>query len=178
MGPSLTFFRAKGWAWKGGTTPAEGRAESVPEAGGTGAGGGGNGGHAARRSRRRTHSRNRRSRPAVIGGRREQHIRRLDAGNVRPSRWPGGLPNRERCRSGGFPGGSKGGGSTPRQSANVLHRVCWLSHLSVAQASAAAAREDTPARRPGRRWPCDRKSKLLGLGYPRWIHRNPRAFVY
>ena len=35
-------------------------------------------------------------------------------------------PNRERCRSGGFPGGSKGGGSTPRQSASVLHRVGWL----------------------------------------------------
>ena len=43
---------------------------------------------------------------------------------------PGGSradsPNRERCRSGGF----EGGRSTPRQSANVLHRVGWLAHLS------------------------------------------------
>ena len=27
-------------------------------------------------------------------------------------------------------GGSKGGGSTPRQSANVIHRVCWLTGIS------------------------------------------------
>ena len=61
---------------------------------------------------------------AVIGGQRE-NIRRLAArtfGQVKA----GELPDRARCRSGGSPGGSKGGGSTPRQSANVLHRVCWL----------------------------------------------------
>ena len=64
--------------------------------GGTGAGAVATPNHAARRSRRRTHLRNRRPRPAVIGGRRENSQR-----------------NRKRCRSGGFPRGIEGGREHP-----------------------------------------------------------------
>ncbi len=92
-------------------TPAEGRAESVPEAGGTGAAAVATpttppAGHAA------DSPANRRPRWEGIGGRREK-IPSPSGGNVRPSGWPGGLPNRERCRSGGFPGGIEGGRQHP-----------------------------------------------------------------
>ena len=80
----------------------------------------------ARRPRRppvttQTHPRDRRPRPAVIGGRRE-NIPRLAA-------WIGGQakagerPNRERCRSGVFPGGSKGGGA-PLARARMFYIAC------------------------------------------------------
>ncbi len=41
-----------------------------------------------------------------------------------------------------FPGGSKGGGSTPRQSANVLHRVGWLTDLKSVQPALGGAAEN------------------------------------
>ena len=65
----------------------------------------------------------------------------------------GELPNRERCRSGGVSGGSKGGGSTPRQSANVLHRVCWLAHNNSGPSQPGERPRNAPARRPRRRSP-------------------------
>ena len=138
-----------------GSTPAEGRAESVPEAGGTGAAAVATpttppAGHAA------DSPANRRPRPEGIGGRRE-NIRRLSGGNVRPSGWPGGLPNRERCRSGGFPGGSKGGGSTPRQPA-VIPWVCWLGALSLCQASLGVPPTHLSGHRPEQR-PPDRRGQ-------------------
>ncbi len=114
-----------------GSTPAEGRAESVPEAGGTGA-------DAAATPTTpppvttQTRPRNRRPRPAVTAGRRET------CGTWPPGTFgqaeAGERPNRERCRSGGFPGGSKGGRATLASLA-VIPWVCWLGHVSVAQAS-------------------------------------------
>ena len=47
----------------------------------------------------------------------------------------------ERATAGGFEGG---GGATPRQSANVQHRVCWLVHLSVAKPAPWGTRENVP----------------------------------
>ncbi len=58
-----------------------------------------------------------------------------------------------------FPGGSKGGRTPPLASPLYPQRVGWLSDLTVAQASPAAARETLPARRPRRRWP-DRLGRI------------------
>jgi len=88
-----------------------------------------------------TSMRGRYRRPAVVasvGGR----SRRRKRANPR---------NRERCRSGGFPGGSKGGGSTPRQSANVLHRVGWLTTSN--------GRKPAPANAPKRQSGTARNSR-------------------
>ena len=122
--------------WRDGRSP-------VPEAGGTGATAVARpppppAGHAA----------DSRAKPmALTDGRRENNPApgRLDVGQAKA----GERPNRERCRSGGFSGGIEGGRSTPRQSANVLHRVGWLSHPNSGLASPAEPPKRPSGHRPG-----------------------------
>ena len=76
-------------------------------------------------------------RGAVVGGRTSGA---WPPGTFRPGRWPGGTPQPRTLPERRFTGGSKGGGSTPRQSANVLHRVGWLTdHNSRKPALGGAA---------------------------------------
>ena len=86
---------------------------------------GGNAGHAARRSRRGLSRETGRPRRAVAGGRRETSGGLAARGTFAPAE-SGELPDRERWRTGIFPGGSKGGPSTPRQSVRVIHGAGWF----------------------------------------------------
>ena len=128
-GTSSAADRARAWVVFRGSTPAEGRAESVAEAGGTGAAVVATpttppAGHAA------DSPANRRPRPAGIGDRRE-NIRRLAAGNVRPSGRPGGLPNRERRPERRFFGGIEGGRQHPSPAATLNVACAGLPTLTV-----------------------------------------------
>ncbi len=76
-------------------------------------------------------------RGAVLGGR---TTGAWPPGTVRPGRWPGGTPQPRTLPERRFSGGSKGGGSTPRQSANVLHRVGWLTDLKSVQPALGGSR--------------------------------------
>ena len=140
------------WVWSSsrpglgrkGTRPRrEGRAESVPEAGGTGAEAVATpttppAGHDAE---------SRANAPASTGGDRwsaGEHPATGTWGSSDPAE-VAELWNRERCRSGGFSGGIEGGRSTPRQSANVLHRVGWLT-TTKGRETAPAVTSNTPLR--------------------------------
>ena len=76
----------------------------------------------------------------VVTGGRPENIRQLAAW-MSAKRKRANNPSRERCRSGGFSGGIEGGRSTPRQSANVLHRVGWLTDLKSVQPALGGAAE-------------------------------------
>ncbi len=136
------------WVGKGARPRRRDGRSPVPEAGGTGA-------EAVATPTApspvttRTRPRNPRLRRAMIGGRQE-NIRQPAGWTGRPGGSRADSPNRERCRSGGFPGGSKGGGSTPRQSANVIHRVGWPRTSNGSKASAVDAREETAEGPSGR----------------------------
>ena len=126
----------------------------VPEAGGTGAAVVATpttppAGHAA------DSPATRRPRPAGLGDRRE-NIRRLAAGNVSARPMAGRLPNRERCRSGGFPGDRRGA-AAPLARARMFYIACaGLTTITVVQASRANARKSAPTRGP-RRQSSDRR---------------------
>ncbi len=77
-------------------------------------------------------------RGAVVGGRTSGA---WPPGPFRPGRWPGGTPQPRTLPERRFSGGSKGGGSTPRQSANVKHRVGWLTDLKSVQPALGGAAE-------------------------------------
>ena len=122
-----------------GATPAEGRAESVPEAGGTGA-------DAAATPTTpppvttQTHAKS----MASTGGDRGSAGEHPATGRMERSarRKPGELPNRARCRSGDDLPGVRGG-SAPRQPPQGTHGVwpqgvTWLDALSLRQASLGA----------------------------------------
>ena len=186
-GPGRVTPRTTGLCWAGkGTRPRlEGRAESVPEAGGTGGeavatpttppaghdadsaakpdglderwpvvGGRTSGDWPPRSSarRKRAKSRNReRCRSGGFSGRR--HTR---AGTVAEHRSASGLADKgdgvtplpARCADGQDLGGFEGGRSHPRQSANVLHRVCWLTDLKSVQPALGGAVSETLWRSP------------------------------
>ena len=110
---------------RGGSTPAEGRTDSVPEAGGTGAEAVG-----TPTAPPPVTTQTRPTRRALMSG-----VGRRTSGG-----WPPGtrrqteageLRNRKRSRSGGFPGGSKGGGA-PLARARMFYIACvGLSPLAV-----------------------------------------------
>ena len=71
-------------------------------------------------------------------------------------------------------------GAEPLASPLFPQRVGWLDHLSVAQASPAAARKDAPASRPRRRWPGCRGQAPRPLGcrpHGRRAQRATRHFL-
>ena len=102
-----------------GLTPAEGRAESVPEAGGTGAEAVGTptaptAGHDAELSPARIDDLDRR----LIGGQ-QGNVRRRALGRS-ARRKPHVLPSRDRRRSGGFRGDRRGAAALPLATARVF----------------------------------------------------------
>ena len=175
---------ADDWAltgWEGGSTPAGGTGGVRPGGRRDRRRSGGKANHAARRSRRGLSRETGRPRRTVAGWS-AGDIWRLPPGGRSHAVEAGELPNRERCRSGGFPGGSKGGGSTPRQSANVKHRVGWLTDLNSRKpalggaaetASRANGLEQCP---PGRRGQHPRASfDGLAVRLPVANHADPFA---
>ena len=129
--------------WGGDSTPAGGTDGVRPGGRGDRRRSGGNTDQAARRSPRGL-SRSRRPRPAVIGGRGRTSARAAAWG----TRGPGGSGwnlNRERCGSGGFSGGSKGGGALPLASPpRSTWRGLAYNPKSVSQPLGGAAEHASP----------------------------------
>ena len=152
-----------------GSTPAEGRAESVPEAGGTGA-------DAAATPTTpppvttQTHPRNRRPRPAVIAGRRKSIRRRAAWGTFGP-RGSGRAPQPRTLPERGLSGGIEGGQGHPRQPRRVLRGVGWLVAINLRQASLGVPPTNLSGRRPEQR-PPGRRGQA-----PRPRDRRPHAVL-
>ena len=114
------------WTWWGGdSTPVGGTDGVRPGGRGDRRRSGGNADQAARRSPRGP-SRSRRPRPAVIGGRGRTSACAAAWGTRGPC-GSGWNLNRERCRSGGFPGGQRGAERSPLPVRHVQRGVGWLT---------------------------------------------------
>ena len=130
--------------WEGDSTPAGGTGGVRPGGRGDRRRSGGNADHADRRSRRGLSRETGRLGPAAVGGRRETSGDRSHGGCSHPA-GAGELPNRERCRNAGFPGGSKGGGATLARAS--VFNTAWAGLRPVTVVSQRATR---PRPRPGR----------------------------
>ena len=120
------------------------------------------GGHCLPQERRQEHANGRRLGPSGREfGRR--HAGGHGRGARRSASWladRGKGVTRPPARSSGGQdfGGFEGGRSHPRQSANVLHRVCWLAHNNSGPSQPGERPRNAPARRPRRRSP-DRRGQ-------------------
>ena len=158
--------------WEGGSTPAEGRAQSVPEAGGTGVDAAANADHAARRSRRRAHPRNGRPLPAGDRSPAREHSATGRLGDVRtPRKWPNS-PTANAAGAGVFRGDRRGA-APPLASPCVLPGVGWLDALSLCQASLGTPPKHLSGHRPEQRPPGRRGQAPRPLGRQPQGRRGP-----
>ena len=127
--------------WEGGSTPAEGRAESRPVGRGDRRRSGGNADHAARRSRRRLT----REPTASTGGDRWSAGEHRAAGrlNARPGRRRANSPTANAAGAGGLPGDRRGA-AAPLARARMFYIACaglatvtWLKPAPNAVSTAA-----------------------------------------